>query len=96
MILISFYFRSGSAACITKFSTCLLQRIEKREQNILCCHSFAGSICEEQIMLFIMIFLVKYKRMKKEVKLGLLLLLFHPFLNPGHACIAKLDVTWAF
>lgn len=34
--------------------------------------------------------------MKKEVKLGLLLLLFRPFLNPGHACIARLDMTWAF
>jgi len=57
----------------------------------LCCHSLAGSIYEEQIMLLIMIRLIKYRCVKKEVKLGLLLLLFHPFLSPGHACIAKLD-----
>lgn len=43
-----------------------------------------------------MIFLIKYKCLKKKVKLGLLLLLFHPFLNLGHAGIAKLDMTWAF
>lgn len=43
-----------------------------------------------------MMFLIKYKGIKKEVKSGLLHLLFCVFLNPGHEFIARLDITWAF
>lgn len=47
-------------------------------------------------MLLILIFLIKYKSMKKEVEIGLFFILFNPFLNLSHACIARLDMSWVF
>lgn len=59
------------------------------------CHSLGGSIHEVQITLLIVVFVIKHKCMKKEEEVRSLLL-FHPFLKPGHVCMTKLDVNWIF